>query len=1176
MSTLRLKWLANTSLIVGLLSTFFSIDASAGCSPYVGQATLNEYYHNNQSPDKAKEYFIETKLLDRGIPASTYKNWSILICSQYGPDKNSALSRCITGNSNIAAVYTDTTLESNLTLASASGGQSWKVLDQSDFPAGYVDNNGGTGHGMEVFLLDQNGLIVDYTQVDGYSVHAGDLGATSCNYLYDNDYPGNNTFTMQRLPDGTGCWPQDPTSTSDTTANGTSISCLAAAPPTGSSGTPTQQATNTDSPSSGTYPYLVISDVDVTPGSTATFTVSIAGVLTVTVSKGIYSYSYDSSVHTFSSDIIFNYASQGGTATATGGDYNAVTLTSATLAAGLSSTTVSVSTNTTASIGEYFHAIISESASDTSGALITDNNGTATFTAPAIDHLAVSTATTSASTCSALAVTIQAQDAGNNPVTNYAGTITLGTSSNHGNWSATPTSGSNPDAPVNALNPSPDTDDNGAVQYTFDGGAGGDGGSITLYLLNGHADSNVTIAASDTANAVSASATGISFLDNVFLITPTTATAGVANSSTMIAGRPHTFSVALWTKDPTTGLCAIATGYNSATQGTKIYIDRAGELLSATDPTLTDATTSSKTISETIPAADNVTLDFSSGGSASFTLNTTDVGKYTLHISDDGNSFVAGKTVTGSIDLTAIPFAFTLDYSGQRAADLADNGNLDDSTGSDTSYALNAAGTAFLSVGSNFTLNIGAVLWDSADDADNNGVADTGANPYNNTLAPSFGSELSAAAGNFTSTLVLPTATTGGQSGILSAAPTPLSSTAFSGGSASATLNWSEVGIIDIGLSLSGYLGSIIPITGTMPYVGRFTPASYAVITSDGAYANTHTAGASAFTYVGESFGYQTDPAIQVYPLNIRQSMWVTGQSYAAGDYILSSDGNGRIYKVTSGGSSGGTEPNWPTTTGATVTVNGVSYEDVGPITAYVTLNSSANGGQFNKLSGSALTTTLAATDTVSTLATSGNEGTLSAPAYNLDGSLAFTLSGAAISLAHTTTPIAPFIPNIGIELASFSDADGISFADGLTLHPSGNNQRYGRAVLSDTYGSSASGNTLALPLTLQYFNGTDFVDNSDDANSLFNSSLLGCASTGTLACSDIAVLSADVANGEAYTLTANGTQGTLLYTLDLAGAAPALQYDWSNSGTLGNPSASATFGTYRGDDRFLFWREIP
>jgi len=95
--------------------------------------------------------------------------------------------------------------------------------------------------------------------------------------------------------------------------------------------------------------------------------------------------------------------------------------------------------------------------------------------------------------------------------------------------------------------------------------------------------------------------------------------------------------------------------------------------------------------------------------------------------------------------------------------------------------------------------------------------------------------------------------------------------------------------------------------------------------------------------------------------------------------------------------------------------------------------------------------------------------------------------------------------------------------------------------------------------------------------DSIFNSSLLGCTDpvADSLGCADISVNAADVANGESYTLNANGSRGTLLYSLDLSTVAPYLQYDWSGTGTLSNPSASATFGIYRGDDRFLYWREV-
>jgi len=51
-----------------------------------------------------------------------------------------------------------------------------------------------------------------------------------------------------------------------------------------------------------------------------------------------------------------------------------------------------------------------------------------------------------------------------------------------------------------------------------------------------------------------------------------------------------------------------------------------------------------------------------------------------------------------------------------------------------------------------------------------------------------------------------------------------------------------------------------------------------------------------------------------------------------------------------------------------------------------------------------------------------------------------------------------------------------------------------------------------------------------------------------------------------------------LTYTLDLEGGATPrswLQHDWLVDGDYtANPTATATYGIYRGDDRFYYWRE--
>ena len=109
-------------------------DGSDGNKAYIGMATLNEYYHNNQSGTPSS-YFIESKLLTTSLNQSDYRDWSILICSTqaagiYGPTKE-----CVTGNQAIAddnTTYPDTVFHAGLKLSAASVSQNWMVLDETD------------------------------------------------------------------------------------------------------------------------------------------------------------------------------------------------------------------------------------------------------------------------------------------------------------------------------------------------------------------------------------------------------------------------------------------------------------------------------------------------------------------------------------------------------------------------------------------------------------------------------------------------------------------------------------------------------------------------------------------------------------------------------------------------------------------------------------------------------------------------------------------------------------------------------------------------------------------------------------------------------------------------------------------------------------------------------------
>lgn len=53
--------------------------------------------------------------------------------------------------------------------------------------------------------------------------------------------------------------------------------------------------------------------------------------------------------------------------------------------------------------------------------------------------------------------------------------------------------------------------------------------------------------------------------------------------------------------------------------------------------------------------------------------------------------------------------------------------------------------------------------------------------------------------------------------------------------------------------------------------------------------------------------------------LHLIRGLWAASTAYALNDYAVPVTHNGRVYKVTTAGTSGATEPTWPTTAGGTV-----------------------------------------------------------------------------------------------------------------------------------------------------------------------------------------------------------------------------------------------------------------
>ncbi|MDA0408143.1 hypothetical protein O7R08_19630 [Vibrio alginolyticus] len=156
---------------------------------------------------------------------------------------------------------------------------------------------------------------------------------------------------------------------------------------------------------------------------------------------------------------------------------------------------------------------------------------------------------------------------------------------------------------------------------------------------------------------------------------------------------------------------------------------------------------------------------------------------------------------------------------------------------------------------------------------------------------------------------------------------------------------------------------------------------------------------------------------------------------------------------------------------------------------------------------------------------------------------------------------------------------------------------RYGRMVLDDIGGRQ--GDTLSIPLKVEYWNKNRFVVNSKDNRTAIsaveqgNDKLIWSSPDGVTACdinirildsTDTETSSAKVIDGmlpntNRERLTAvqgcdNEVRQQSQVWLDLddsENGLPWLKYDWDNDGSEENPSSVVTFGIHRGNDRVIY-----
>lgn len=699
------------------------------------------------------------------------------------------------------------------------------------------------------------------------------------------------------------------------------------------------------------------------------------------------------------------------------------------------------------------------------------------------------------SVCEPLLVRVEALDSSGASLTGYTGRIDLSTTSNHGTWSVVSGTGE--------LSPAPDTSDDGQVSYQFDAA---DGGGVTFALSNTHADS-LAIRGADVSQGVFSQGATVAFMENVLRLSPSE-----LSGDDLIAGRTHQYDVSLIKRDEK-GECGVATDYEGL-HFLDVWLARTANDPGGAGPEISGLTALAQVGNES--GTGGVELEFSEG-QAALSLRPVDVGEYTLRLLDTSSGYVkdlAGaaipihSTSTGA-PWTARPFALAVNAPGNPGA-------------------TDAGGSVFRAAGEPFRLEVAGVLYDAADDPDGDGRAEPNANVWDNVKAISFGQEGEKV--TLQSALLAPV---GGEADAFYPGEGPIAD--YSDGKGGRDdYRFDEVGIISVrGTIADGrYLGASSERTNRMtvpsPGIGRFTPSDFEVrLFDEGTLGSACSAGAQAFTYIGQSFGWKETPTVRVIP---RALGGQETTNYLLGDFMkLRASGITRAWP--------GEDPAAELSDGSGVLL---TFESV------------------------------------------TEEGSIESRA---DGDPIYFRYASADQFRHVKTAftlVAPFAPAPVFGLESVLDLDGIGWI-GDTGTASGSPEaftpaaegvvRYGRLEFENVYGPE-TGEPLQMPFSTTYWNGARFVTNTDDNCSPWATKDIAVTDPGGVI-GELANLSGEFKLGTdaPLELVPTGRQGEAMLNWNV----PVwLQGDWSQDNTLENPSAVATFGVYRGNDRIIYWREAP
>ena len=448
-------------------------------------------------------------------------------------------------------------------------------------------------------------------------------------------------------------------------------------------------------------------------------------------------------------------------------------------------------------------------------------------------HYAIAVSSGTVANCDYAEITISGHDVSDTLVSPPSGrSLTLGTSVASGVWQGPGTvAGSGAWTPSGA--------NNGVATYVWPGGES----SFTVRLRQS-AVTSLTVNLNDGSVVEAAlEDPSISFVNSAFRIS--NGANAAATIGTQIAGKAsntgfgsQTLYLQAVRTDTATGACV-----SLLPSGSDVSIDVGAQCNTpaacSRNVTLTSSAAAGNTAAFVPDGAYPASMNFrftTANAEAPFALNYADAGQITLQFRYALPSPPAGQFVQGASNAFVVrPFGFAF------------TGVSHDATPSGSAAAFAA--------GDNFSMTLGAYLWASGQDANNDGIPDSGQVITGNGVTPNFAA---------TTTVGVPAGgnLAGADGAITRAGGAPTVTAAQWSGGTAVVNNWryDEVGNVRLTASSDDYLGDASADIrgdssndGAVGYVGRFRPKQF-VVSAAGLTTRLAAAcgPASPFTYMNE------------------------------------------------------------------------------------------------------------------------------------------------------------------------------------------------------------------------------------------------------------------------------------------------------------------------------------